>query len=255
MAIREPPHCPITLEQRVRKRNLTTNCSYLTESRAAELFMQAAREQPRNQIAEARVIFKPFRATLYSFKIVHTALAHVKFHIVFRRAPEIVLLQAARIILTRRRGRRVIERNSYDAFVRAIPATDFELPGAPRGRRQAFSVPGQYHSLTQSFQRMNREYFQSQLTQPELCWSPARARRLLGSYQERRDRVIISQLFDSPHTPSYVLDYLMYHELLHKFLGIGRRDDGRRSLHNREFRLLERKFRDYKAALKFLKTI
>jgi hypothetical protein len=113
--------------------------------------------------------------------------------------------------------------------------------------------PGRHHSLPESFARVNAEYFRSQLEQPELCWSKDRARRILGSYQERADRVIISRVFDLPQVPLHVLDYLMYHELLHKFLGTGRRDSGRRCLHGADFKRLEKQFRFYKEAQAFLR--
>ena len=74
-------------------------------------------------------------------------------------------------------------------------------------------------------------------------------------YQERSDRLIISRVFDSPKVPQFVLDYLMYHELLHKFLGIGRRNDGRRCMHGADFREIERRFRHYDEATRFLKKL
>jgi len=89
---------------------------------------------------------------------------------------------------------------------------------------------------------VNTTYFSGRLEKPELCWSPVRARRVLGSYQERYDRLIISKVFDTPQVPEFVLDYLMFHELLHKFLGIGRREDGKRCMHGKEFRSIEKQF-------------
>ena len=80
-----------------------------------------------------------------------------------------------------------------------------------------------------------------------------RARRLLGSYHARKDRVIISRVFDSAKVPLFVLDYLMFHELLHKFLGIGRRDDGRRCMHGSEFREIEKQYAYFEEAQAFLK--
>src|SRR5207247_1097792 len=120
-----------------------------------------------------------------------------------------------------------------------------KLPGARKSVRKALGPHGAHRNLLESFQRVNTAYFSAQLKQPELCWSPARARRLLGSYQERSDRLIVSRVFDSPNVPLFVLDFLMYHELLHKFLGISRRDDGRRCMHGPEFKALERKFERY----------
>jgi len=230
--------------------------TFLTESRAEELILEAARECGNDEITAARVAFKPFRVTLYSYRIRRNGRADVKLHVAFRNAPENVVAQAARLMLTRRRrARRALDRAAYDAFVRALRPGDFELPGARRGHRMSVCGPGRHHSLPESFQRVNAEYFRSQLEQPELCWSKDRARRILGSFQERADRVIVSRVFDAPKVPVHVLDYLMYHELLHKFLGTGRHDNGRRCLHGKDFRRLEKQFKFYKEAQAFLKRM
>jgi hypothetical protein len=230
--------------------------AFVTESRAAQLFLNAAQTHRPGKVRTVRISFHPFRTTLYTYKIGRLGNAHVKFHMAFRRAPELAVAQACAIMLSRGGGRRTnCERDAYDTFVRAMPPTDFELPGARRGRKLALSKPGRVHSLDESFDRVNRRYFKSQLAKPELCWSPVRARRLLGSYHERKDRLIISQLFDSPRIPAQVLDFLMFHELLHKFLGVGRRGDGRRSVHGREFREIERQFENYDQVQQFLKKL
>jgi hypothetical protein len=249
---------PVAVEETKSKhKNLPeapSESSFVTESRAAEMFLEVAQICRPNQVRRARIIFRPFRATLYSFKIGKGGVATVKFHVVFRSASEVVLLQAMQLMLVRKKAeRKMIERGAYDAFVRNIPHTDFELPGAPKARRLSDPAPGKYRSLDESFDRVNSEYFKSQLEKPELCWSPVRARRILGSYQERYDRLIISRVFDSPKVPMYVLDFLMFHELLHKFLGIGRRNDGKRLMHGREFRQIERSFKYFDQAEAFLK--
>ena len=227
--------------------------AFVTEARAAQLFVEAAALHRPGTVRSARISFHPFRATLSTFKILANGVAHVKIHVAFRRAPEIVLAQASAIMCSRSRGRKTLDREAYDDFVRGLAPTDFELPGARKSRPKALSTPGTYHSLDESFDRVNQTYFQSQLAKPQLCWSPVRARRLLGSYHERKDRLIISQVFDSPKIPDWVLDYLMFHELLHKFLGIGRRDDGRRCVHGSEFREIEKKYAYFEEAQAFLK--
>ena len=229
------------------------NRAVMSAARAAEIVAQAAHECRPGQVRSVRVRFRPFRATLYSFRITAAGDADIKFHAVFQRASEEVLSQAAQLMFTRtRRNRRAVPRAAYDAFVRAMAPGDFNLPGARRSTRKASREPGRHHSLPASFQRVNAEYFNTTLQAPELCWSPARARRILGSYQHRTDRLIISRVFDAPQIPVFVLDYLMYHELLHKFLGIGSRRDGKRRLHGAEFRKHERRFAHYKEARQFL---
>ncbi|MCW8130215.1 MAG: hypothetical protein KIS92_07695 [Planctomycetota bacterium] len=226
------------------------------EARAGRLFLQAAQERRRTQMRSVRVEFRPFRSTLYSYRIKPNGAALVQFHAVFRDASDEVLLQAAHLMLCRTRpARRNIPREAYDAFVRAIPPESFEMPGARKESARARPGPGEHRSLDESFQRVNAMYFEGKLAKPSLCWSPRRSRRLLGSYHERKDRVIVSRLFDSERVPIFLLDYIMYHELLHKHLGVGKRSDGRRCVHSAEFRRLERKYIRFEEVLALLKRL
>jgi hypothetical protein len=159
------------------------------------------------------------------------------------------------MLCRRRDARRRLERAAYDAFVRAIPPEAFEQTARRNGSRRARPGPGRFRSLEECFARVNARFFAGALPKPELCWSPRRSRRLLASYQERSDRVIVSRLFDSDRVPLFILDYLMYHELLHKRLGIGRRADGKRHLHGAAFRQLERRFDRYAEAAAFLRRL
>ena len=260
-ALRDEPPRPVTPPRLLRRPAprppipplAPSSGAFLTESRVAQVFVEAAAQHRPGSVRTARVSFHPFRSTLYTFKIFSDGVAKVKFHVAFRRAPEVVLAQASAIICCRSRGRKFLERDAYDAFVRGISPTEFDLPGARKSRQTSLPAPGAHHSLDESFERVNSTYFQSQLAKPQLCWSPVRARRLLGSYHERKDRLIISQVFDSPKIPLWVLDYLMFHELLHKFLGIGRRGDGRRCMHGREFREIEKTYAYFDEAKAFLK--
>ena len=250
------PLLTIPIDQRIERvsEKPSDGAQFTTEAHAAAIFLRTSHECGEKHIKRVAVRFHPFRATLYSFKINRSGHVVLKLHVAFRRASEDVLAQAARVMLGRRKGRKV-ERGSYDAFVRSIPETDFELPGARRAVTRASTEPGVHRSLDESFDRVNLEYFKGQLERPQLCWSPVRAKRLLGSYHHRKDRLIISRVFDSMKVPVVVLDFLMYHELLHKFLGVGRLDDGRRCVHSKEFRALEKQFKHFQEARHFLKRI
>ena len=78
--------------------------------------------------------------------------------------------------------------------------------------------------------------------------------RKFGHYDRIRDVVMISSSLDRAEVPEYVLDSVMYHELLHKKLGIGWRN-GRMAAHTPEFRSLDRDFRRYNEADSFLKRL
>ena len=67
--------------------------------------------------------------------------------------------------------------------------------------------------LEASFQRVNQQFFQNQLDQPNLQWGQPSYQRL-ASYNLHQDSITVSTLFKAARTE--ILDYLMYHELLHK---------------------------------------
>ena len=58
------------------------------------------------------------------------------------------------------------------------------------------------------------------LARPRLAWSATVARRLLGFYQPSADRLVISRALDAPGVPACAIELVMYHELLHKHLGV-----------------------------------
>ena len=112
---------------------------------------------------------------------------------------------------------------------------------------------GRCHDLEQVFERVNRDYFQGQMPRPKLTWSRTHTHVRMGHYDRLRDLVMLSVALDAPHVPEYVVDFVMYHELLHKQLGIAIAN-GRRYAHTPEFRAAERRFRRYAEAQAFLKT-
>ena len=85
------------------------------------------------------------------------------------------------------------------------------------------------------FNKLNEKYFFNLLEKPNLKWHNARNR--LGSYAFGSDTISISRkLLDGR---PQLIEYVMYHEMLHKKLKFS----GERH-HTAEFRQLERKFDD-----------
>ena len=115
------------------------------------------------------------------------------------------------------------------------------------------TLTGQHYDLQQVFERVNRQYFAGNLTQPHLRWSRNDTRRIMGTYQARTDTVMISQTLDDPQVPEFVIDYVMYHELLHKVFG-SRLSAGRRQVHFAEFRAADQHYPRYAEAEAFLNS-
>ncbi len=109
-------------------------------------------------------------------------------------------------------------------------------------------------ALQASFQRVNQlfgQFFDQQLEQPNLQWGEA-AFRKLAHYNFHDDSVTVSSLFKEATLE--VLDYLMYHELLHKFYKFEHRN-GRSAYHTREFKEAERRYPGYREVEKQISEI
>jgi hypothetical protein len=65
---------------------------------------------------------------------------------------------------------------------------------------------------------------------------------------------MLSASLDDVNIPDYVLDFAMYHELLHKHLGYYTRNN-RRISHHAEFRELEAQFPQFERAQQYLAKI
>ena len=117
----------------------------------------------------------------------------------------------------------------------------------------SFSV-GKNYDLAEIFLRMNQKYFSGNLEKPHLVWNNRLTRRKFGHYQEDIKTVMISISLDHPRVPEYVIDYVMYHELLHLQLGANLMNN-RRYTHTPEFKRKEQEFPQIKGAQKFLNKL
>ncbi|MBI2668913.1 hypothetical protein HYX14_03660 [Candidatus Woesearchaeota archaeon] len=112
----------------------------------------------------------------------------------------------------------------YNNFLRNIPALTLKTKNDPL--------------LEASFARVNQQFFQSQLQQPNLKWGTASFRKL-ASYNFHNDTIAVSTLFND--AKPQILDFIMYHEMLHKFHKF-KHSNGRSAFHTREFREAEHSY-------------
>lgn len=106
---------------------------------------------------------------------------------------------------------------------------------------------GHAHDLDESFARVNAVYFNGLMPKPRLVWNRTLTARKFGHYQPGRDTIMISVTLDAPGVPDFVVDFVMYHELLHKKHG-SVTVNGRRLSHSPAFRADERRFAEYEEA-------
>ena len=111
---------------------------------------------------------------------------------------------------------------------------------------------GNVYSLTDIFDRVNREHFEGRIT-AGITWGRNRYKRrprrmTLGSYCSATNIIRITPLLDRRSVPAYVVEFIVYHEMIHADLRV-KTLPGRRRLHTKEFRIRERQFAAYEKAL------
>ena len=113
---------------------------------------------------------------------------------------------------------------------------------------------GQHFDLGTIYRKVNRDYFTNSLPQPRLLWSSRRTTRRLGAYHPESDTITINRRLDSADIPAYLVEYVMYHEMLHKKIGL-KEVNGRRYAHTKKFRDAEQKFESYAQAESLIKKL
>ena len=125
----------------------------------------------------------------------------------------------------------------YHQFIKNIPTL------TPKTKTDMILAP--------AFQRVNQQFFSSEIEQPNLAWGDA-AFRKLASYNFHTDTIVVSSIFKD--APPEIVDYLMYHELLHKHLKFNH-SHGRSSFHTSEFKQAEHLFPKQEQIEQHLSTI
>ena len=111
----------------------------------------------------------------------------------------------------------------YEEFLRQ--ASEY----APQGESDPY--------LVERFLVLNKQYFAGMMTQPTLTWGRASTTKL-GSYEYATDTVRLSTILKEDED---LLDYVLYHELLHKKHKFSC-SNGRTHHHTPAFRADEKKF-------------
>lgn len=108
--------------------------------------------------------------------------------------------------------------------------------------------------LNEIFERVNETYFDGKIAKPRLTWSARVSKSTMGKYNYATDTLTLNRLLNRAGTPRYVLEFLMYHELLHKALGY-QIVNQRRRVHTPRFRKLEKTFHQYREANDYLRVL
>jgi hypothetical protein len=201
-----------------------------------------------------QVEFRPF-AGLRSTICLRKDNLEVCLSDVLQDAPPLVLEALAEILLAkvyRLRASREA-RECYLAYV-LKPGVRQRIDEArrQRGTKRLLPARGRWHNLEEIFERLNRQIFKGQLAGTRLGWSLQNSHTTLGHYDAGHGTIVINRALDSPKAPALLIEYLVFHEMLHMRFPV-ERNGHRRVVHSREFRKAEREFPKYEEARKSLK--
>ncbi len=153
--------------------------------------------------------------------------------------------KALAIILVSKLLRKKISPNileTYRGFVKNQELREKVLENKrTKGRKIITTAKGEIYDLEEIFTHLNQIYFDGKIKKPTLSWSAKKTYRILGHHDAAHETIVVSRSLDDKKTPKYVVEFIVFHEMLHIFHPTQHRN-GRRYNHTPQFRRDERKF-------------
>jgi hypothetical protein len=160
----------------------------------------------------------------------------------------------ARILVGKLFGRKAPPgaREAYESYIRTADVGErADHSRRSRGRKVVTTTKGEYYDLDELFDSLNFWYFGGRLPKPTLTWSPRNSFHILGHHDSTHETISISRSLDSNLVPSFVVEYVMFHEMLH-IAHPTVKHNGRRYNHTPAFRRDERRFPHFHKAEKWI---
>jgi hypothetical protein len=199
------------------------------------------------------VEFYPYSSLVLTIRRREETL-YVRFSDLLRRAPVEVLEGAAALLLARvyrRRTPRALVK-PYLEYARS-DRTRERVSSMRRSRvRLRHTAPqGQHYDLAALFDQLNGKYFAGLLQRPHIGWSTRGWRRQFGCYDPGPNQILLNRRMDRSEVPQFVVEYVLYHEMLH-LKHPTRRSGCSLISHSPQFRAEEKLFHQFDPARKFL---
>lgn len=197
----------------------------------------------KNETPEVEVVFYPYVGINHTIRLRNSKI-FVRLSEISRAAPLEIQRALAYILVAKLRRRKVSPSAAkiYRDFVQSREMQDLARANKQvKGRKIITSAQGDVYDLEEIFARLNQTYFQNSIPKPTLTWSARKTYRILGHHDATHETIVISRSLDDVKVPLYVLEYVVFHEMLHIFHPTTHRN-GRRYNHTPQFRLDEKKF-------------
>lgn len=212
--------------------------------------------KPRTPVPAVRVEFCKF-ANANSFIRWDEAGLQIRLADVLEGVPAQILESLANILISKLLRRPVprIYSERYRRFLnRKEMRRSLQLIKQVRGRKFVSGPRGEHYNLDELFEDLNANYFHGLMARPLLGWSRKPSRVMLGHYDPSHNAIILSKLLDRQSVPQFVVEYVLFHEMLHLRFPVEHRG-ARRCVHTREFKAAEKQFARRKEAQEILKQL
>jgi hypothetical protein len=233
-------------------------CKYFpVQSKLIQLFEETHQElRPRSPVPTLHVEFFSFANVNNTIRLRDGRLL-VRVSDLLEGAPEYVLRAIAHILLAKM-YRKPVDREQATRYRRYVITQHMSrkthLVRQMRGRKRLASPQGHTYDLDAIFDELNARFFHGLLARPQMSWSGERARNRLGHYDPAHNAIVVSRVFDHPRIPRIVVEYIVYHEMLHLRHPV-KVKGSRRCVHSAEFQAEERLFPQLEEAKRFLKLL
>lgn len=199
---------------------------------------------------DLRVSYYPYKNINHTIRI-RDNIIYLRLSDKIQYAPASIQLSVVRLLFDKL-FRLPIDKNVRKNYLNYINQNVVpQLERRPRQAAKHYLSQGRFFDLEEVFYRVNAAYFNGQIKKPKLGWSMQNSTRRLAFYDHERDLIVISRIFDSKRTPDAVVEFLMFHEMLHIKIPVERKN-GRRIIHPEIFRIEEKKFKGYEQVQKWL---
>ncbi len=222
-----------------------------------ELFARVfCRLKLESRVPRFRVAFRPF-AGLRSSIALRDGRADVRLADVLKDAPPLVVEALAEILLARAHGRRP-SREARECYLAHVSKPEIRRrihrARRTRGRDHLLPPKGLHFDLAAIFRRVNLQFFRNQLPAARIGWSPKPLRSVYGHYDPSRKMITISRSLDSADVPERIVEFMVFHEMLHMRFPVERRG-ARRVIHSKRFREAEARFPEFNSIRKALRGL
>ena len=221
----------------------------------AEAYRDVARLGPSDSVPPVEIRFYPY-ASMRSTIRLRNGRIFIRISDLLEDAPEGVIGALVRILLAKLLRRRV--RRAWDDIYRAHTgkadvAEALDEVRRARGRKELGPPRGRVYDLGAIFDELNAEHFGGAVDRPRIGWTLRDGWRTHGHYDAAHGTIALSRTLDAPTTPRFVVEFILYHEMLHIAIPAELRG-GKRWHHTRAFRAAEASFPRMREAVAWLEN-